>query len=531
MALASGYFPLEIVSDGSPHLFRKDSKGKWQYVSQSLGFVQADFEHCMLRHDPLSTAGYSSSRPGAFSVYYDGRPNEPEIPDLIIKGQDIRNSTPKFKQLQAKGEMLVSNFESSSIHLSYRNGTIGDDGGTHTQIVKILYQLKTYYGYKTDNFRVYSKDGNEYVQFESDPVKRVVLRTNIRSVNPYSVFWSDSFASAASDKLYNASDRLLQLMWTNVLSDANQATVDILTSMAELPKTLESIVDLIRSIFSAFKAVKNKELRLMNKSKRVRAEYQARIDKNNYQSHLEYLKARNHRSRKIIEAQRLARNKQLASDMKLQLEEITSSVSQVWLNFRYNITPNAILIKDAAEVYMKGDRIFNRWSDRDQSTVTSDDIQLAGGWSAAGELLSVHRAFIKRRFDADRSLAKYLKELSLDLLSTAWELIPLSFVVDWFVNIGNYIRALFGSNPVNYEEVSTFSSQVPGSTMVFIHKDSGAQVHATYKGYKRSIVPRPTDYCSLLFEPYISVQRSYDALALSWSLFGKKFSKHSPTTG
>lgn len=527
MAIITGNFPVgpDFSSGWYIRRMRKNDQNKWEFVDDSLGFLESDYVHACARQDPQSTGSYNKMRPGAWGVTVKGEPL-PSVPSVVHSGPKVGYINPHFRQRQRRGEMIVSPYARSQVHISYKNGGLGVVEKSGKVSIDVIHQMRTYYGYSTSANDVFSRDGKELIRFHYDlPYKKYERRTITQEVTPFDVGWDDSYAKTVLYKMFQADEALKQSMWTNVLSEANSATADILTALAEAPKTLESIVQLIQSILKAFIAVKRKELVLLTKGKRVRSETQEKIKRNDYASNLEYVKARNEKTRKQIIARRNKNNKQFVNDMKAQLEEITNAVSQVWLTYRYGIMPNVYLIQDLVKAHESHDRIYNRWTDADSSVFSAASLDLPEGWSASGEISTVHRAFIKRRFDASRKVTRAAKEFSYDLLSTAWELVPLSFVVDWFLNIGDLIRSLAGNNLSSYEQVCTFSSKVDNSTLVFTHKESGCQVHATYSGYQRNVVSRPESYCTLLFKPYINAARSYDAIALSWSIFGKKFSK------
>lgn len=131
---------------------------------------------------------------------------------------------------------------------------------------------------------------------------------------------------------------------------------------------------------------------------------------------------------------------------------------------------------------------------------------------------------IKRKFENKTELSGLLRQYSANAFLTAWELIPLSFVIDWFVNIGNMLSSTLGNNQFDYVEAATISLKVANANFGYTH-ESGASVSVEIKGYQRNVID-PRDYCRFEFAPDVSGDRTYDAIALSWNLaVSKLFSK------
>lgn len=262
-------------------------------------------------------------------------------------------------------------------------------------------------------------------------------------------------------------------MITSVLADANQGYWDLLTEMAELPETIRWAYDLIGQATAATKAARNKEILLRKKYER-----------------------------KLMTA-----------------VEFTSAVASVWMQYRYAIKPLAYSLSDIQDVLLNYYHLFRTSRDfRDRSDNWRASISVRSSSKNLTSVVSISecklRAYIKRSYEASSTLADLLRNYSINPVTTAWELVPLSFVADWFVNVGDFLAAWTGPN-VHVQEVSTVSLKSVGTVTLFNEDNPGQKIVATVKYYDRRSI-NPVEHIALKFDPYIDWKRSLDALALLW---------------
>lgn len=123
----------------------------------------------------------------------------------------------------------------------------------------------------------------------------------------------------------------------------------------------------------------------------------------------------------------------------------------------------------------------------------------------------------------------YVPRMHFDPIVTAWELIPYSFVVDWFINIGDYIKAL------RMQSIATASVAGVGS-LVTVNTSVYADVHVktgSVYGYNWSGSINYTFNSTVLhtfrtpssatvppsFNPRLNLERAIDAIALLRQIF------------
>lgn len=262
-------------------------------------------------------------------------------------------------------------------------------------------------------------------------------------------------------------------MITSVLADANQGYWDLLTEMAELPETIRWAYDLIGQATAATKAARNKEIVLRKKYER-----------------------------KLMTA-----------------VQFTSAVASVWMQYRYAIKPLAYSLNDIQDVLLNYYHLFRTsrdYRDRSQNWVAgvSTRASLNNLYSEVNVSECKLRAYIKRSYEASSTLADLLRNYSINPVTTAWELVPLSFVADWFVNVGDFLAAWTGPN-VHVHQASTISLKSVGKVTLFNEQNPDLKVVATVKYYDRRSI-NPVEHIALKFDPYIDWKRSLDALALLW---------------
>lgn len=119
-----------------------------------------------------------------------------------------------------------------------------------------------------------------------------------------------------------------------------------------------------------------------------------------------------------------------------------------WLIWVYGVKPTMQTIYDAVKYrrdhYLNEVRVFEGSATRSVNKVVNiPDWPDSGGWYSQMNVRTSCRCRYKVRMKIpDNSLTSAARLSSLNPASIAWELMPWSFVVDWFFNIGDYLRGV-----------------------------------------------------------------------------------------
>lgn len=194
----------------------------------------------------------------------------------------------------------------------------------------------------------------------------------------------------------------------------------------------------------------------------------------------------------------------------------TKSSPNTWLMYRYGIMPFLYDMQGALEVLdTKGNR-------------DTDPVKVSKSYQVSGKVTSQPITMVSTTFKEvteyhnKRRLTAYV-QYSNDLLgkasqlgllnpaALAWELVPFSFVVDWFIDVGGYLSALDAMSGV--ERSSAFYVDRFRTTTRYLGPAPAlAEIYYYYRG-PLSLTPSPPSY-----SPSLSARRIADSLALLHNL-------------
>lgn len=528
----TGYFPIEVPLDRSGLNFtayrRSDGKKMGSFfqttTSGPLAGIAQHVRNLYTTSFPLApwtvSSSFSQSSYGGYRVREVGDPTPTPQP-LVLQGKDIKvNNRELMKNAKRDNLIVVSDYERIRMLCTFRNGGRTIKGITTYNRVSIVLVCSVLgiprithpdigLCYDVGGEYLISDTGNMFVTYEAQERDDDVTA------------YDDGFNVTALQDFINTPLGMfhenLESEVTSVVADANTSTLDLLTSLAEMPETVRSIYDGLKFMLRGLKDVKQRNLAFAHKSKRVRIEHERKVFRLEHETRLAYLAARNERTKRIIQAKKAQKLKQLENDVKRNLDDIVKEAASVWLNYRYNIEPTFMMIESAIDAYFEQDALFKRWSSRTIYQVSPPPIT---GFRLTGQFDLTQRIFIKRCF---RKGLPFGQSLSANIFTTAWELIPLSFVLDWIINIGDFIATSASSTLSKVSiEGSTLSLKCDGQVNYTGANDT--VVTCELLGYKR-IKINPNDYCRLVISPDITGKRQIDAIALSWQIFVKRIWK------
>lgn len=245
---------------------------------------------------------------------------------------------------------------------------------------------------------------------------------------------------------------------TEILAEANAGTFDLLTNVAESKEAVQTIMKLVMEAVTLYSETRRKVFTIRSKAQKG--------------------------------------------------QNVVSEVANRWLEFRYGVMPILYSVQDMID-YLNGG-IVSYQTYRGGREIVGDKI-VHGDWSGDPPPI-IHRCFLKRRFNALVNTGNFMK---MNIASTAWELVPLSFVIDWFINVGDFLTAL--QTPSGVDEQGVFySTQLRDSKIVFTNPNLvGASITISTSGYRGSPI-NPLANVGINFNPVLTSKRWLDALALSW---------------
>lgn len=223
---------------------------------------------------------------------------------------------------------------------------------------------------------------------------------------------------------------------------------------------------------------------------------------------------------------------------------LARACSSAWLEYRYGWKPlildGASIIEQAHNLYYKAHkkrrRFVARSGDSFPATITGTLVvtpDVAGAYVSSGSaVLNINRTCnagviceVLPQQTADQ-LAKVMGYRPHDYVTTVWEIIPYSFVVDWFINVGDWLQAVVPVPSVNYlgnwvTDVNVSEYVFSGGNLRRTYGLDGHQMDGLYNGsvikstYVHRQANREISYTPVLTAKSLSMLHTTDALALS----------------
>lgn len=214
-----------------------------------------------------------------------------------------------------------------------------------------------------------------------------------------------------------------------------------------------------------------------------------------------------------------------------------------WMEYRYALMPLIYSMKDVNELLGKRDSIYKTERNR---------INIVGGFvgefdgserthlTLNSELSAKVTSVVKLGYDRG-ALQRVVAQTAFNPFKTGWELVPFSFVADWFLNVGDAIVSATSLNLSSqtacctsvkrtevYESVlydytvdrsaASFAAGGPFPAQNFTFEFPRATVvtlqRRRVESYERFLFTRPKP--KIHFDPYLSWKRTLDGITLSY---------------
>lgn len=307
-----------------------------------------------------------------------------DLSSTTIKGEDVEYMsdvvTPGWALKRSRGEILNNPMSRFHRQVEYASGNFN--------------LVATHPSYQAYSYPEFHRSGQYMARLESSapPVIPLIRDTSV--------------APAVIDE-----EHFIKLAAIKARQGISPILVQSLVSAAELPKTLS----LIGSSLSTLRQIR-KSVVTGNPDYALRA-------------------IGNQRSKKV----------------RITANYSRKTVHDRWLEFRYGWTPLVFEVQGAMKALNRprGEIKPPRATSRGFENAAAENSSVFNWNAGSNGLFSFHYA--RKKTLSVRAYVLYTAELKhqqardfgvTELPLAAWELVPYSFVVDWFVNIGNWIEAL-----------------------------------------------------------------------------------------
>lgn len=329
-------------------------------------------------------------------------------------------------------------------------------------------------------------------------------------------------------------------MIQKTLAKANSGDIDALTTVAEMPELINSIIDGFKFLHKMAKEAKTKEFKIFSSvPSRTRLKAQAAFDRyrRNQLKRIppSYIWLRRNRGKTLHDYQQFVNSRRdaiLNLDEYIRIrgqkyrvkavKEVTDEVTQVWLNYRYNISTTVYMLQDIGSVLENYGTEFMRYRDKQVIEIDPPVLPL-NDYATTGKVIQTHRCLIKRKYDVSDAVQKLGRALMADILVTGFELWRLwSIVSDWFFTISDCLKAIpWSKNHV--EEGSTYSVKTEFKGTISFSSSSGIRftMKSEFAHYQR-IVINPYNSIGIFWSPEFNFVRQLDALSFAWGSLSKR---------
>lgn len=213
-----------------------------------------------------------------------------------------------------------------------------------------------------------------------------------------------------------------------------------------------------------------------------------------------------------------------------------TTAANYWLQYQYGWKPLLNDVKNAAEAVAEA---VNRNDDRSTSRVRSSRTY-SRAWSDSNYTLEanpLYKGAVSGYVRVSRRAVWRFKPTAADLpglfgltnpFEVVWEIIPFSFVADWFLPIGNYLSSLDAplrfthvGGTVGYRKLEVFTTTpstgtyLDGTPNVPSQGGSGTIEKVTVTRNRMTSIPSPS-LSEMRFDPKINATRATSAIALLW---------------
>lgn len=326
----------------------------------------------------------------------------------------------------------------------------------------------------------------------------------------YSVTWGNIETMPIGDLIDVCKHKIDPPLVASTIAKADKACLDVLTSVAEMPETLRSIIAGFRTVARLIADVKKRNITISASFDKRKQHLEAKFKRDMDRLELKLQMIRSS-SKKASLLQRTTmhqiaeRRKSYSIARQNLAKELADALADVWMNFRYNIMPNVLMVEDFINLIESYHADFKTSRDK----LIDEILVELPGWNSFS-VQERHSCIIKRRIDPD---IRFTSLTHANFATTALELFPLSFVAEWFINVGDVLTSTLSPN-LALNEGATYG--VKYSTQQNVVSISGLTSCRVELNILRRRVIQPTLEYGIGLNFDLSFYRKLDALALLW---------------
>lgn len=299
---------------------------------------------------------------------------------------------------------------------------------------------------------------------------------------------------------------------TSVVAKANQGDADILTFLSELPMSIATTLAGLAKVGEMSKDLRTLDIKKSRISRSLLQKWKRK--------HWDMLKKRVPKKRGPDEIFR--RYEAVATALAGELLDATALVNLWW---RYDLRPNLYSLDDHIKhmetmLTDKGRRTY-----REKVTVPYE-MPTFPGFTWEGEATVTYRYTCIRHYYTSEWLAKVKRSLTTDKVVTLWELLWGSFMVDWFLNIGDVLAAMPTRDPLlKCDEGFTVSRNTVIRGSYILDKNPTIKATLTIDEYKRAQIS-PEKYLGFYYRNKMDLWKLFDMACIAWGLSRPKLRKN-----
>lgn len=479
MRIIDGMFPYnDPQKDGRCYEVRQSvvevispTKVRWVQPVEMTELIRPACEQARAAHaGQYRTSGASASWFGPFSCVVSGTGmNIPSYTNAQLFPRVKTNTGKRWKEHKRNSDIIVTNALRGSLQIDFKPGftilqTYGSGASPNHRAKDTGLFPVTKEGYVVINGRTFV-DFNIYKHYT-----RMIGNEDRDPRPPGFTNKGYEFSLKAAIATQSIDEPLI----VECLADANASTVELLSTLAEMPETVKQALSAIRTIVSMYKETRKKAFRIYNKGG-------------------------------VGSAVNTAWRNSV---------ECANAIVDVWMAWRFGIRPNVYLLEDCIDILYSEKKDFIRTRKFVQRDLTIPSPGLPPVTSADVPIRL--RCFIKRLFDITRPEALLMQRLTVNGAIALYELTPLSWALDYFVNLGDIVSSQFNNTPA-LAEGSTFSWQVVDRTISFGSPEQGF-INVRLALYRRDVI-NPSSITCLSFNSDLGFDQIFDLISVGWNIF------------